>query len=134
MTPNGDAKLAASLRERAVDAGGPAVDDDQAGPVPDEQPVDDLLGEVGCIPVAIPGHDDLHAGDSSRRLFAWPVFAGLNHTGSDNAPTEAGCGRAWKPPPVKLIPTPSRSGRPSKAKPKRLDWLDTHPQRRNVAS
>jgi hypothetical protein len=57
-----DAKLAARLRERAVNAGGRTVDDDQAGPVPGQKPVDDLLREVGGIPLAIPAHDDSHTG------------------------------------------------------------------------
>jgi hypothetical protein len=54
-------QIVARLGERAVDAGGDAVDDRQAGAVTHNQASDHLLGEVGRTSIPVPYHDDPHA-------------------------------------------------------------------------
>jgi hypothetical protein len=44
-----DPELGAGLGERLVNASGPAVHDDQVGTMLGQQPVDDLLGQVGAV-------------------------------------------------------------------------------------
>jgi hypothetical protein len=52
-----DAEVKARLGERGIDPRGPAVHDDQSGTVPEEEPVDPLIGEVRGVPVSIAGHE-----------------------------------------------------------------------------
>ena len=55
-----DVELAARLRERAVDAGGAAVDDDEVGAIAGEEAVQHLLTQLGCVPVPVPRLDDVN--------------------------------------------------------------------------
>jgi hypothetical protein len=57
-----NAQLGARLGERLINAGGPAVHDGQVGAMLAKQPLDDLGGQVGVVPVAIAGDDDAHTG------------------------------------------------------------------------
>jgi hypothetical protein len=55
-----DAQIAAGFGGRAVNAGSPAVDDDQTGVLPGEQVVEHPLGQLRRVPVPVPRDDDPH--------------------------------------------------------------------------
>src|SRR4051794_31123844 len=56
-----DPQLGTGLGERAVDALVPAMHDDEAGAVAQEQPTQDAFGKLGAAPVPVAGDDDPHA-------------------------------------------------------------------------